>query len=1368
MTFVKCRYQPRKAVLPIIIEKAKKLVFLCLYFLVNPVFSQQYYFKNIGVEQGLSHNTVYAIFQDKTGFMWFGTKDGLNRYDGFRFKVFKNDPDDPRSLGNNTVNALHEDQKGMIWVGTNAGIYLYQPHLESFFPFETKDQTDHPIWGQVLEIREDLQGDIWIATSSSGVYRFEQESQTLTYFYHDPEKRGSLASGPVSSMTIDDKGTVWVGILGGGVQKFIPANETFMEYMDPRQQFQKELILDLFNHGNELLIGTKNGGLKRMEKSTGKTEDILVKDHENNPLFVRNIAKYNNHEIWIGTELGIYLYNITNGSYSHVYQNDNDPYSLSDNAIYTIFQDREGGIWLGSYFAGLNYLPNHSAEFEKYYPVSNQNSIGGKRVREFVEDPQGKIWIGTEDNGLSRFDPLTKFFVNFRPDRKSNSISYHNIHGLLISDQELWVSSHSQGLKLDILDLKSNRFKKIDQSALQNPLFDSDVFSILEDRKGNKWFGTISGVYRQKKGNSNFEFVDALGINFFQDIIEDQAGYLWFASANNGLFRFEPENETVKHFFPDNNKPGSIPRTAIINLFEDSKQRLWLGTEGDGLCLFDPKTETFRVFDSASGLPSNTIYKILEDDLNYLWFSTGNGLVRFLPETESIEVYTKANGLLSDQFNYKSGLKSKNGKIYFGTLNGFVAFDPKTFSPKMSPPELRLTGVKLFNQEIPIGVKDSPLKQSITNTQALRLSHDQSSISLSFAALGYTLSESWQYAYILEGLEKDWNMIDKNQEISYLNLAPGTYTFRVKTIGSDKKLSESEARLEIEISPPFYRSPFAYMLYAVLLVLIIIRLVSLYKKRISARHRENIKLLEDEKQKEIYRAKIEFFTNITHEIRTPLTLIKGPLEVILQKKESLTENILENLLIMERNANRLISLSNQLLDFRKTEKKNYTLNFVTTDIIKLIQELHLRFKPMAAQQQIVFSLHFNQEVFLVDIDKEEVTKILSNLISNALKNAETTVSLHLVTGSTKDKDFGITVCNDGKMIDDYHKEKIFEPFYQIHSEHTGKPRQGTGLGLPLARSLAEMHNGNLYLDPDFDKDRICFTLKLPKVQKEAFLLEDISNMQDYQTGSPKEVNPESESKNESSKPMILLVEDNKELLKFMGTNLRHDYHIYKANHGKQALEILDEKPVDLIISDIMMPVMDGIMLCREVKSKLEYSHIPFVLLTAKSNLNSKIEGMEMGADVYIEKPFSLEYLTLQIKNLLNYRDTIRINFASSPNSIPATIAHTKADEVFLNQANACIISNITNEMFGVNELAELLNMSQSSLLRKFKGIAKMTPNEYIRLVRLKKAAEILNLGMHSISEVSALVGFNSPSYFSKCFQKQFGELPKDYHKTDSE
>ncbi|WP_143961263.1 two-component regulator propeller domain-containing protein [Litoribacter populi] len=1341
-------------------------ILFLLFLLACPIIaksSDTFYFKNLGVEQGLSHQTVFSILQDTQGFMWFGTKDGLNRFDGSQFKIFKYNPKDPNSIGNNTVLSLFEDSQYNLWVGTQDGVYIYNPEKESFTAFEEKGPEGEKVNGPILAIKEDLAGNIWMASSTQGLFRFNAAAEKLKYFHHQPEKDNSLAYGSISSLAIDKQGTVWIGILGSGVQKYIAANETFEEYWDLNDVLKQDLIFDLYDHGKELLIGTKNGGLKRLDKTSKDIEDVLVRDAENKPLLIRDIIQDNSNQLWICTELGIFKYDPLKAKYQHIQHNPNDSYSLSDNATYSIFQDKEGGIWVGTYFGGINYLPNANMQFDKYYPISNRNSISGRRVREMVEDEEGNIWVGTEDAGLNKFDPLTKTFTQFGHGNRNDQLSYHNIHGLLNHNQKLWVSSHSMNLNIDLLDLKTQKVQKINQSNFQNPVYDSDIFSIYKDSQDAIWIGTISGIYKVDESTMRFEFVEEAGIHFTLDILEDNVGNLWLATTNHGLIKYNPKTSKVTNYWHDKADPNSIPHNSVISLTLDHLGQLWLGTEGGGFAKYRAESDDFLTYGPEWELPSNVVYKILEDDLHRLWLSTSNGLIQFEPKSETFKIFYKKTGLLSDQFNYKSGLKASDGTLYFGSLNGFIAFDPKNFTEKKFNPPVVLTGFKLFNKNIPIDQKDSPLHKSITKAEAVKLNHEQNSLSFSFAALGFTAMDSWTYAYQLEGFDKQWQTLDQNQEISYSHLPPGKYRFRVKTSHATEANPTAEANLLIEILPPFYKTHWAYFLYFLTAIGLIYLFINRYKRQIHINHQENLRELENEKEREIYHAKIEFFTNITHEIRTPLTLIKGPLEEIIKSKDEFSPEIQENLLIMDRNSTRLITLSNQLLDFRRTEQKVFSLNFIKTDIATLLKELHFRFKSKAAQSKIEFDLDLDNDRFYADVDKEAFTKIMSNLISNALKNADTNVRVRL--SSFTDNELEVIVSNDGQLIEDHLVEKIFEPFYQITDTQNIKKVNGTGLGLPLARSLAELHEGKLDLIIDHEHKTNCFVLTLPISQKNSLALEDEVMLDVMLEPILEESLVKPAGKSDQSKPAILIAEDNKELQHFLYNHLKKEFVVFKAENGQEALNLLDSKPIDLIISDIMMPVMNGFDLCKAVKGQVDYSHIPVVLLTAKQNLQSKIEGLEMGADVYIEKPFSMDYLTLQIKNLLHYRDQIRQSFANSPLVLAETIAHTHADEQFLTKINQIILDNLSNEIFGVNELAEAMNTSQSSLLRKIKGISQLTPNEYIRLVRLKKAAEMLQAGTHTITEICSLVGFNSPSYFSKCFAKQFGELPKDYQKT---
>ncbi|MFC4871060.1 two-component regulator propeller domain-containing protein [Negadavirga shengliensis] len=1307
------------------------------------------YFEHLDMKEGLSDNTVYCILQDKQGFIWFGTKRGLSRYDGRTFRLFNKEMGKD-GIGKNMVYTLSEDRGGKIWLGTFSGVYIYDPDLESFSKFSLTSDKGSQIRGLISNIKTDLEGNVWIAENSVALYKYEPHTGQLVEYRHDPKNAGSLPPGHISNILVGDD-ELWLAMSDQGIALFNSRDQSFSAPTANNDPLKKDQVRVLQDYRSTMFIGTKNGGLKVMDKISGEIKTILKYDSNGNPIYVRDLKLINDTELWIASESGLYIYYPETGDYQNLKNDINDPFSISDNALYVIEEDRDGGIWIGTYFSGINYLPNHPTQFEKYYPVSNSNSISGKRVREFVMNENGQLWIGTEDAGLNLFDPLTNTFENFTPDTSGKSISYHNIHGLALRDNTLLIGIWSQGL--NILDQTTKSIKADFIQDMQGQVRENDIFSIFIDRKNNVWLGTTEGLFLYHEVGGYSEFIREIGHCFVYDMMEDHLGQLWVATLHGGIFKLDAESRTVRSFIPDVAHESSLSHYSVITLLQDSKNRIWVGTEGGGFCFYDEAGDSFSCFNDQNGFPSTHIYKILEGNDGNLWMSTNKGLMEFDPVTEKYRIFTKDNGLINSPFNYKSGIKTKEGKLYFGTLNGFISFDPATFRTKKQNAPIIFTDFYLSNQPVTIGGNQPILEKSITKTRNLRLRHDQNSLSFGFAVLDYTASNSLSYAYMMEGYDRDWTYLSLNQRINYSFLPPGNYKLRVKTTDIFGNWNDEEATLQIEILPPFWKTDWAYLAYASLLLLLTVYLINSYKKRLNNRHQLALKVLEDEKEKEIYQSKIEFFTNITHEIRTPLTLIKAPLEHLLRKSGVYEDDLRENLMIMDKNTNRLIDLSNQLLDFRKTEKKGFSLNFIRTDITALLQETYVRFKNTAQQKSLNFFLKASPNPLFADVDKEALTKILSNLYSNAIKNAFSYVQIELKHDHKKLK---IMVGNDGNIIASELHRKIFEPFFQISTAGNGsRPNSGTGLGLPLAKSLAEMHGGKLYLDTK-EREANVFILELPIQQKKAIHLNEI----------PPAI-PESRMVEEEirkyGKPTLLVVEDNKELLDFLAGQLKPDHFILGAKNGKEALQILDEEPVDLIISDVMMPVMDGYNLCRSVKSNIAFSHIPFILLTAKNTMQSKIEGLEMGADVYIEKPFSVEYVHLQVKNLLNYRDQIRKSCASQPFVEINTLAHTRADEEFLEKVNAGILAHLDNQQFGVNELAEILCMSQSSLLRKIKGISQMTPNSYIRLVRLKKAAQLLQEGEYSIAEVGDLVGFNSPSYFTKCFQKQFGKLPKDFY-----
>ena len=886
----------------------------------------------------------------------------------------------------------------------------------------------------------------------------------------------------------------------------------------------------------------------------------------------------------------------------------------------------------------------------------------------------------------------------------------------------------------------------------ENELNDNNIYSMCRTSSGELYIGTTTGLNQYNYQSDNFTRIHKMDGIFIFSILEDSKGNIWFATYNSGIFKYNPRDKSWKNYVSSPDNPHGLPYNKVISIYEDSKQRLWFSILGHGFCSLNEDTETFISYDSSQGLANDVIYKIIEEKDDILWLTSNKGLIRFDLSTKKSTIYTDSNGLLTNQFNYCSGIKSKDGTIYFGCINGFIAFKPDLFTENTGFPPVAITDFLLFNKSADIGSTDSPLAQSVTYTQNIELKYNQNSFSFRFAALGYASPEENCLSYTLKGFDKEWYYTSKSATATYTNLKPGTYTFCVKAANGKGEWNDEYREIQIHIAPPFWKTVWAYIIYVILAIIITSYTLYRFRKQITDKHKRQLEVLESEKEKEIYHAKIDFFTNIAHEIRTPLTLIKGPLENILKKEEINTHSLKDNLSIMERNTMRLLDLTNQLLDFRKTEAQGFQLNFMICDISQLIKDTYIRFYPAAKQNDLTFKIGLPEQNFNAAVDKEALTKILSNLFNNAVKYAKSYihVSLHAPTDEQNDF-FSITVSNDGLPIPVEMKEKIFEPFVQIKNVSNGQTKTGTGIGLPLARSLTELHRGKLYLK---DSDDICFCIELPIKQEKTILLQ--------KTEIEKPVNTPTVIRQHQTDICILVVEDDPEMQSFISSQLGNAYSVMNASNGKETLKILSENTISLVVSDVMMPEMNGFELCRTLKTNIEYSHIPIILLTAKATIQSKIEGIELGADDYIEKPFSTEYLLARIANLLSNQEKLRQAFTSSPFVNAQTIALTKADEAFLEKLTEVIKSNISEPEFNVDILAEKMNMSRSSLHRKIKGIAQITPNEFIQLERLKMAAQLIQSQEYKINEVCYIVGFNSSSYFAKCFQKQFGVLPKDF------
>ena len=1304
---------------------------------------EHYYFKNLSIRNGLSQNTVNAILQDRKGFMWLGTKDGLNRYDGLSFRKFKHDAANPRSIGNSFITSLYEDFNGNIWVGTDAGVYIYYPEKEAFEEFDCQSLEKTRIERSVSMIAGDKQGRVWIAVEAQGMFCYDARQKLLRNYPL------SEISSNIKCFTFDSGGTLWLGFYGDGLYYSKDNLATVHPYGSPedgKREFEGGVITKIVQGNyNCLYIGSVKEGVSELNLTSGQVRNLLAIDESGESIFCRDLLPYSDNELWIGTESGIYIYNLRTAQFIHLRASLYDSYSLSDNAIYALYKDREEGLWIGSYFGGVDYYPRQYTYFAKYYPKNIANSLHGKRVREFCRADDGTLWIGTEDGGLNHFNPKTKEFHFFEP-----SAGFTNIHGLCMDGSHLWVGTFSKGLR--VIDTRTGVvLMTYTEGHTPHSLNDNSIFSICRTSAGEIYLGTLFGLLRYNRTQDNFDCIPELNGKFVYDIKEDSYGNLWLATYANGAYCYDVSARRWKNYVFDAEDEKSLPYDKVLSVFEDSYRQIWLTTQGGGFCLFHPDTETFTRYGLKDGLPNDVVYQIVEDDDRFLWLTTNNGLVRFDPKTMEMKVFSTANGLPTNQFNYRSGFKDEAGNIYLGSINGFVAFDPRTFAENRQVPAVAITDFLLFNKEVSVGETDSPLKSSITFSDKVVLTADQNSFSFRIAALSYQAPRMNKLMYKLEGFDEGWLTIGESPLVTYSNLGYGDYVFKVKASNSDGVWNEQETSLHLSILPPFYLSGWAYCFYVLFFMGCLVCVIFYFKRRNYRKQHRQMEMLEQEKEREVYHAKIDFFTNVAHEIRTPLTLIKGPLENIILKKEVDSETK-EDLYIMKQNTERLLNLTNQLLDFRKTETRGFRLNFTECDVVAVLRETYFRFTSLAKQKGLDFILELPQECFMADVNQEALTKIISNLLNNGVKYASTYLRISL---ETDEKVFHIRTFNDGEMIPDTMKEEIFKPFVRLDKED--EVTTGTGIGLALSRSLAELHQGSLMMEKGEEVN--CFCLTLPVNQDSTITLsaENVSQVEENSCGWEQE-----ETDTKEKKPMILVVEDNPDMLAFIRKQLTTEYSVLTAMNGIEALAVLDNHYVNLVVSDVMMPQMDGFELCKTIKSDLSYSHIPVVLLTAKTNIQSKIEGLELGADAYIEKPFSVEYLLANISSLIHNREKLRQTFAKSPFVAANTMALTKADEEFIWKLNDIIQANLHNPEFSMEDMADALKMSRSSFYRKIKGVLDLSPNEYLRLERLKQAAQLLKEGKSRVNEICYTVGFNSPSYFSKCFLKQFGVLPKDF------
>jgi signal transduction histidine kinase/ligand-binding sensor domain-containing protein/DNA-binding response OmpR family regulator len=1376
--------------------------------------SQPLKFAHLSSKNGLPQNSVLAIFQDQMGFIWLGTDDGLARYDSYQFQVYRHQPNQKNSLNNNVIRTIISDPLNNLWIGTEGGgISIMDPKKNQFFTLNELDPKFNILAStKISKVLLDRSNQIWVATNGKGVFRikvnFEKLSDVSTYpsqgeLLQIDEKNKVLTDNKVWSLYEDKKGNIWIGTLDGGVY-LIPSKTATPIPVELLKDGNKIKSVKSFyeDRVGNFWIGTEKDGL--FYRPAGAQNFLAFplpgrkKDFQQDELNITSFEEDEQGQLWIGTlGRGLFIFNSIKREIFHFEDDPSDSYSLNGNSVYTQFKDRVGNIWLGMYSGeGLNKVSPAQQQFEHFrYDPELQRGLSGKMVKSILKDDEGNLWVGLFNGGLNLLEKDDTKFQYFTAGREG-TLSHNHVQSIFQRDQgDIWIGTDGGGIT--IFDPKKRNVSYLKHDPLNvNSLSKNEVWAIVEDKARKLWIGTANGGglnqfdpktssfkhYLHQENNPNSPL-----FNDVRALLADSKNNLWVGTYGGGLSKMDLSTERFQHYVSNSSKASKISHDIITAITEDKKGYIWVGTFGGGLNRINPLTDSIDVFREKDGLPSDIVKAILEDGNGQLWISTVNGISSLDPENLTFKNYLEEDGLQSDEFNLGAAFKDSDGKLYFGGINGFNAFFPDRIQPYPAPKAPVITGLKVLNQEVIPGqmlFDDIILQESVSFVEQIEFNSGQNSFEFEFSSLEFLSQDKINYAYQLQGYDPDWIETDsKRRFANYANLPPGRYQFRIRA-SYEGDLTYSPVReILIVVLPPWYRSTLAYLIYFIFLVGLGFLIKSLVSWRLKLRNDLRFERLEKEKQEEINQLKLRFFTNISHELRTPLMLIKSPLEQLVQRVD-LPSAVTRQLDSINTNAGRLLRLINQLLDFRKQETGHLKLSVKQVQIREFLNQIKQSFDVVAEQRRIDFSLEIANPVpDFIWFDPDQIEKVFFNLIYNSFKFTPDEgkiriqveqCDLQLEGQSTPLPVVCIHVQDNGKGIPEDQLELIFDRFFQVN-EPGGYQNAGTGIGLALSKNLVDFHKGKISVS-SVPYSQTVFTVCLrqgfdhfEKHELVPNLGEDLERewvLSETAKLSSTILNQHNQEKfvPSTSRPdqRILIVEDNPELLSLLESTLENHFQVISAANGREGMERLEETKFDFIISDVMMPEMDGIEFCARVKGNLATSHIPFILLTAKSSYLHQLEGYESGADDYIPKPFQLDLLVLKIKNLLETRAKIQAQFLKVPNLDPSRIRVSSADEKFLSQAIQIVEDYIEKEGFSVQDLVKELGLSRTLVFEKFKGLIGQTPNEFIQTVRLKRAAQLIQESDLKISEIAYMVGFSDPKYFSKTFQKQFGTSPSKY------
>ncbi len=1347
--------------------------------------AQSHSVKKLGIEQGLSNNYVISITQDKQGFLWFATEEGLNKFDGTRFiTYYKNDlPHNNQGITGNELNRVYADSKRpIIWIATQRdGLNAYNYDEQTFTAYQHNPENPHSlITNDVTDISPSTQNDdgLWVSTYYRGIEYLNINNGQFTHY-----NRSTVPSLPSNqTWTVLDGGdnNLYIGHVGSGFSIFSLKDKSVKNFQNetgnPTSLPGNDVFCIIKDANGNIWLGTNNG----LALYNAANDNFITFRNNKNDKYatlcsrILSIRQLKDNRLWIASELnGIAILNLKQGmflspeelSIEYIQEGD-DSRSLSNASARCIFQDSFDNIWIGTWGGGINFISSKPPLFTtlSYSPIlNNENSLNNKVASSLCMDRQGRIWIGTDGGGINVFEGEKRIAIYKKEsgDIPSNFI----LASLQDSKGNLWFGSYQGGISY--YDSRNRRFRSISLMGQSN----LDVRTIYEDAQHNIWVGYSGGIVVlnpltmkiiQHYNTDNSE----LHSDFIRSIAQDEKGRFWIGTFGDGLGIYTPNLQKIKTF---TQRDGFCSNT-INQIIQDKQKRMWIGT-GEGLvCFLSTDELNYKTYQRKDGLINTNICAITEDKKGNIWFSNNKGISCYVTNKGCFYNYDHSDDVPAGSFSSSCVTQSKNGQIYFGSINGVCCFNPDITMNEQPAPAAVVTEMKILGRLS--NLENNDMIINLSKGQNVELSHAQNSFGLTFNVQNYSLVNQVEYVYMLKGLENSWYTVNENNSVTFRNIPPGKYEFLIKARIHNQKWPEEATSLTIRINPPLWLTWWAKLIYILVSISITYLILHAYKKKLDLESLYTLEKKNHEQEQELNQERLRFYTNITHELRTPLTLILGPLEDM-QKEASLPAKQAQKLSVIHQSALRLLNLINQILEFRKTETQNKKLCVSKGNIAPLIYEIGLKYKELNQNTKIDFRIQIEKEEMFLFFDKEIITIVLDNLISNAIKYTEqgcVTLSLHQ-TMRNEVAYTEIKVSDTGYGISAEALPHIFDRYYQESGKHQAS---GTGIGLALVKNLVTLHEGEIRAESIQNEGSTFYiSLLTDNIYPNALHADSTEPVQEEMNQNT-ELEYSQEATLDTSKPILLIVEDNEEIQKYIVESFTDSFEVITANNGEEGKQQALSRIPDIVVSDIMMPVMDGITLCKQLKDDVRTSHIPIILLTAKDSLQDKEEGYEVGADSYLTKPFSASLLRSRINNLLDSRKKLVAQFQaqSTPGSqidlsekrIVIAEALSKLDNEFIEKITLLIEENLSSEKIDINYLSDKMCMSGSTLYRKMKALTGLSTNEYIRKVKMENAERLLLEGKFNISEIAYKVGMNSTGYFRQCFKEEFGVSPSDYLK----